>query len=101
MTSAAIRIETVELDSAGSRQISARRRSTELLERRRTEIEAAIREAAEIVRKSLDSAPDAAQWRTTSVEASFGVTLAAETGVVLTKASAEASFMVKITVERH
>jgi hypothetical protein len=34
------------------------------------------------------------------MEVTFGITLAAEAGVILSKASAEASFEVTLTVER-
>jgi hypothetical protein len=96
-----VRVETVELDAAGNRQISARRRTTELLAQRRAEIEAAIREAADLVGASLGEQPQQPGWQVSSVEATFGITVAAETGVVLTKATAEAALTVKIVVERR
>jgi Trypsin-co-occurring domain 1 len=101
VTNSAVWVETVEFDVAGGRQVSSRRRARELLQERRSEIEAAIGEAAGIVRAAADKTPDEAGWRTTSVEATFGITVAAETGVVLTKASAEASLEIKITIERR
>jgi hypothetical protein len=101
MGTSMVRIETVEFDASGSRQISARGRTTQLLAERRAEIEAAIREAADLVGASLDDRPERSGWQVSSVEASFGITVAAETGVVLTKASAEASLTVKIVVERR
>lgn len=101
MANSAIWVETVELDVTEGRQVSSRRRTRELLQERRSEIEAAISEAAGIVRAAAERTPDEAGWRTTSIEATFGITVAAETGVVLTKASAEASLEVKITIERR
>jgi hypothetical protein len=95
-----VRVETVELDAAGSRQISSKYKSTALLQERREEIQEGIRAAVDLVRDSLseDKAKDG--WRVSSVEATFGITLSAEAGVILTRASAEASFEVTLTVER-
>ncbi|WP_158851330.1 CU044_2847 family protein [Saccharothrix deserti] len=98
----AIRVETVELDASGSRQIASRRRTSSPLVERRQEIEQGIRAAVEVVRSSLSASDgeDSKGWRVSSVEATFGITLAAEAGVVLSKASAEATFEVTLTVER-
>lgn len=96
----AVRIQTVDLDVVGSRQISTKVRTTGLLAERRPEIEAGIQEAIEMVKGSLAKDTDRHGWQVSSVEATFGITVTAEAGVVLTKASAEASFEVKLTVER-
>ncbi|MEU4743974.1 CU044_2847 family protein [Actinosynnema sp. NPDC023658] len=90
----------MELDPAGSRQISAKYRSSALLEDRRDEIQDGIRAAVDVVRASLESEQERNGWQVTSVEATFGITLSAEAGVILTRASAEASFEVTLTVER-
>ena len=45
----------------------------------------------------LENAPG---WHVSSIQATFGLTLTAEAGVIVSKASAEASFEVTITVER-
>lgn len=95
-----VRIETVEFDRRGGRQISATSRTSSLLEERRAEIEAGIASAADIVRSSMVSAEEKHGWRVSSVEATFGITLSAETGVIITKASAEASLEVTMTIER-
>lgn len=96
-----IRVETVELDSSGNRQIASRRRTSSPLTERRDEIEQGIRAAVDVVRSSLDTTDeDTRGWRVASVEATFGITLAAEAGVILSKASAEATFEVTLTVER-
>jgi hypothetical protein len=47
-----VRVETAELDSAGTRQIGPRHRATEFLSKRRSDIEAAVGEACEIVQES-------------------------------------------------
>jgi hypothetical protein len=93
-----VRIETVEFDSSGTRQISARRRTTSLLEDRRAEIEAAVRAACEVVQGSVAKVDTQHGWQVTSVEAKFGIVLAAEAGVIVSRASAEASFEVTVTL---
>ena len=100
MADTKVLVETVQFDSAGNRQISTRTRTTSLLEDRREDIEAAVSEATEIIQSSaakvehMDSA-----WKVKSIEAKFGLTLAAEAGVILSKMSAEASIEVTITIE--
>lgn len=93
-------VETVEFDSAGTRQIGPRVRTTALLRDRRDDIEAAVGEASAIIQESVTKVEDKGGWRVKSLEAKFGLTLAAEAGVILSKASAEASFEVTITIER-
>ncbi|GLW93211.1 CU044_2847 family protein [Actinokineospora globicatena] len=95
-----VRVETVEFDRAGNRQISASKRTASLLVERRAEIEAGIAQTADVVRASMAATEVADGWRVTSVAATFGITLSAEAGVVITKASAEASFEVTMTIER-
>ncbi|AGP59666.1 CU044_2847 family protein [Streptomyces rapamycinicus] len=95
-----IRVETVALDDAGNRQIAGRTRTTASLGERAPEIEEAIVQASAIAQQSLAQVPQQDGWRITSLDVTFGLTLAAEAGVILTKASAEASFEVTLTVER-
>lgn len=95
-----VRVETVALDAAGSRQIAARTRTSEVLEGRAAEVEEAIVQASAIAQQSLAQVPERDGWQVTSMEVTFGLTLAAEAGVILSKASAEASFEVTLTVER-
>jgi hypothetical protein len=95
-----VRVETVELDAAGTRQISSRQRTTALLRDRRGDIEAAVGEACEIVQDSVAKVEARHGWRVGSLEAKFGLTLGAEAGVIVSKASAEASFEVTVTIER-
>ncbi|MEH6375101.1 CU044_2847 family protein [Streptomyces sp. KLMMK] len=95
-----VRVETVELDAQGSRQISSRTRRTASLEERSEELEQAITSASSIAQDALARIPERDGWRVGSLQVTFGVTLAAEAGVILSKASAEASFEVTLTVER-
>jgi NTP-dependent ternary system trypsin peptidase co-occuring protein len=99
MAAVNVRVETVELDSAGTRQIGSRHRTTALLRDRRGDIEAAVREACEIVQDSVTKVDARQGWRVSSVEAKFGLIIAAEAGVILSRASAEASFEVTVTIE--
>ncbi|MBQ0984587.1 hypothetical protein KBZ10_08660 [Streptomyces sp. F63] len=95
-----VRVETVALDTAGNRQISSRTRTTSSLGERAAEIEEAIVQASSLAQQSLAQVPERDGWRITSLDVTFGLTLAAEAGVILSKASAEASFEVTLTVER-
>ncbi|MFC5148637.1 CU044_2847 family protein [Streptomyces aureoversilis] len=95
-----VRVETVELDAQGSRQISSRTRRTASLEERSEELEQAITSASSIAQDALARIPERDGWRVGSLQVTFGVTLTAEAGVILSKASAEASFEVTLTVER-
>jgi hypothetical protein len=95
-----VRVETVELDSAGTRQIGSRHRTTALLQDRRGDVEAAVREACEVVQDSVTKVDTREGWRVSSVEAKFGLILSAEAGVIVSRATAEASFEVTVTIER-
>ncbi|ONK12593.1 CU044_2847 family protein [Streptomyces sp. MP131-18] len=100
MTVPEVRVETTELDARGARQIGARSRSSELLGDRAADVQAAIVQASDIARRALAQTPARDGWGVSSVEVTFGLTLAAEAGIILSKASAEASIEVTLTVER-
>lgn len=95
-----VRIETVEVDDDGSRQIAPRRHVSELLQRRRADIHAAIAQAVSLVEESAPATPDHNGWRVNRIQAAFGITLAAEAGVIISKASSEASLVVTVTITR-
>jgi Trypsin-co-occurring domain 1 len=96
-----VRVETVDLDSSGRRQIGQRSRTTALLRERSDDIESAVQEASAIVQRSVSKVQDKDGWQMKSVEVKFGLVLTAEAGVVLSRASAEASFEVTLTIERE
>ncbi len=96
-----VRVETVELDSSGTRQIKQRNRTTALLRDRADDIESAVQEASAIVQGSVAKVQDKDGWQMKSVEVKFGLVLTAEAGVILSRASAEASFEVTLTIERR
>jgi Trypsin-co-occurring domain 1 len=95
-----VRVETVRLDSSGTRQIRERGRTTALLRDRADDIESAVQEASAIVQGSVAKVHDKDGWGVKSVEVKFGLVLTAEAGVLLTRASAEASLEVTLTIER-
>ncbi|WP_409240311.1 CU044_2847 family protein [Streptomyces sp. PA5.6] len=95
-----VRVETVALDASGTRQISPRTRTSSSLGDRAAELEEAIVQASAIAQQSLAQVPSRDGWQVSSMEVTFGLTLAAEAGVILSKASAEASFEVTLTVAR-
>lgn len=96
----AVRVETTELDSAGRRQIAPRTRATALLTERRDQIQQAITDAIDVVRAPLTADHDTNGWHVSEVTATFGITLTAEAGVIITRAAAEASFEVVLTLQR-
>jgi hypothetical protein len=95
-----VRILTLQPAEDG-RQIGARTKLTELLDARKDDIHAAIGQAVEILRGSASQAKDETGWRVASIEATFGIVLTAEAGVVISKTSAEASLEVSITIEQR
>jgi hypothetical protein len=70
------------------------------LEDRIEDIRRAIAAEAKAVADSLGGLPAAQGWHLGEVSASFGVTLTAEAGVILSKASAEATFEVTVLYKR-
>lgn len=100
MADSSVRVETIEVTESGNRQIASKARAAELLSERRDDIHAAVAEAADVVRDSISKVPDKDGWRVSRVEANFGIKLKAEAGVILTRVGAEASFDVRIVVER-
>jgi len=73
---------------------------TDQLENRLDDIRNAIAAGASAVAESLPGLPSVTGWRLGEVEASFSVTVTAEAGVILSKASAGATFEVKVLYKR-
>jgi NTP-dependent ternary system trypsin peptidase co-occuring protein len=99
MSQAIVQIETVSVDSAGTRQIGPRSRTTAMLHDRLDDIEAAVIEASSVIQDAAAKVDHKNGWKVKRLEAKFGIILVAEAGVILSRASAEASFEVTITVE--
>jgi hypothetical protein len=100
MTKRAIMIETVEVDRHGNRQIGAHTQSAELLRDRRGDIQAAVVEAAGLIQESVDSVDEKSGWNISKVEATFGIALKVEAGIIISRVASDASFQIKVTVER-
>jgi hypothetical protein len=94
-----VRVEVVQVGPGGRRQIATDERLSELLRDRAGDFRAAIREVAELTNGVLDQ-DERAATRITRLEAKFGLTLTAETGVLIAKAGAGASFEMTMTIER-
>jgi hypothetical protein len=93
-------VEVVELDDHGNRQIGPTERITDQLINREAEVKAAIVMAARIVTTSAAGEIADAGWHVSELEAKFGITLSAEAGVIVGKASAEATFEVTLKVTK-
>jgi hypothetical protein len=70
------------------------------LEDRLADVREAVVSGARAVADSLPGLPAAEGWRLGEVSGSFGICLTAEGGVILTKASAAATFEVTVTFQR-
>lgn len=100
MADPAVRVEIVDLDRSKAQNIGRSTRITVPLEERREEIKGAIAQASDIAQGALESFPERDGWRVSSLELTFGLTLATEASVIVAKGSLEASFEVTLTVER-
>jgi hypothetical protein len=89
------------VDVRGGREIGWGANLAEQLGDRVDDVRAAITAGAKTLADSLGHLPGASGWRLGEVSASFGVTLTAEAGVLLSKASAEATFEVTVTYQRN
>jgi Trypsin-co-occurring domain 1 len=87
-------VQVVELSQG--REIRQLSNVAELLQSRTKDIQQAIVTGSQTVAGSLGSLTGVAGWSLGEVRASFGVTLAAEAGVILSKASAGATFDVTV-----
>ncbi|MEO3930780.1 CU044_2847 family protein [Micromonosporaceae bacterium B7E4] len=100
MSNTTVRVEVFPTDDADLRQIGPGRRLTTLLQERADEIGTAVRDISRMLRESVDTEPDDTGFRVSSVTSTFGLSLATSGGVVVTRASAEVSFEVTLTIER-
>ena len=84
----------------GGRQIAWGGNQAEALADRLGDVKAAIGAGARAVANSLSTLPTAQGWKLDEVTGSFGLSLTAEAGVILTKASLETTFEVTVTFKR-
>jgi Trypsin-co-occurring domain 1 len=90
-------VQVVELDAR--REIGWGSNLAQKLQDRSHDIRAAIAAGSAAVAESLDSVKPSRGWDLKEISASFGVTLTAEAGAILSRASAEATFTVTVTFE--
>jgi len=81
------------------RQIGFGTNPVDQLETRLDDISTAIKAGTNAIAESLDGLPIVNGWHVGKLSASFGLTLAAEAGVILSKASAEATFEITVTFQ--
>lgn len=91
-------VQVVPVDEG--REIGWGSSTAELLQNRLEDIRSAISEGAKAVADSLEGLPGAKGWQLGEVSAKFGVTLTAEAGVILSRASAGATFEVTVLFKR-
>ena len=91
-------VQVVPVDER--REIGWGNSTAEQLRNRMEDIRRAIAEGAKAVADSLEGLPGAKGWQLGEVSAKFGVTLTAEAGVILSKASAGATFEVTVLYKR-
>ena len=96
--SAEVWVQVVPVD--GGREISWGSNRVQSLADRLEDVKAAIAAGARAVAESLTGLPTAAGWELDEVTGSFGLSLTAEAGVILTKASVETTFEVAVTYKR-
>lgn len=82
------------------RQIGPQDRALQALQDHVDDVRAAVEQMTDLLLSTDAAQRPVTGWRVATLEATFGLTLTAEAGVIVSKASAEASLEVKITVER-
>ena len=91
-------VQVVPVDEG--REIGWGESTAEQLRNRLEDIRLAVKEGAKAVADSLEGLPGAKGWRLGEVSAKFGVTLTAQAGVILSSASAGATFEVTVLFKR-
>ena len=93
-------VQVIDMDVAADREITFGRNLAEALSDRVDDVRDAIRAGSESVAQSLTSLASPEGWRLGEVSASFGITLTGEAGVIVSKASAGATFEVSVKFTR-
>jgi hypothetical protein len=90
-------VQVVDVDTAAGREITFGKSMAEGLADRQADIRDGIEAGSRVVANSLMSVSSPEGWRLGEVSASFGITLTAEAGVIVSKATAGATFEVSVT----
>jgi hypothetical protein len=91
-------VQVVPVD--GGREIGWGAARVEVFRDRLTDVRDAVVSGARAVAESLGGLPSTEGWRLHEVSGSFGISLAAEGGVILTKATAGTTFEITVTFQR-
>ena len=91
-------VQVVPVDEG--REIGWGESTAEQLRNRLEDIRLAVKEGAKAVADSLEGLPGAKGWQLGEVSAKFGVTLTAQAGVILSSASAGATFEMTVLFKR-
>jgi hypothetical protein len=94
--SAAANVLVEIVDVGARRQITTRDRALKSLHERTAELQAAIVEGCRAVAISAQELSVVRGWQVRELEASFGVSLSGDAGIIVTKLSAAATFEVKV-----
>jgi Trypsin-co-occurring domain 1 len=93
-------VQVVDVDVAAGREISFGKSLAEGLADRQDDIRGAVEAGSQAVASSIESLPSPPGWRLGEVSAKFGITLTAEAGVIVSRASAGATFEVSVKFTR-
>lgn len=93
----------IHVATADGREIGWGETLSERLGDRKEDIKAGVEAAAQILENSIAALPSPTDWRADEVSASFGLTLTAGAGVLISKVEAGATFEVtiKFTRDKH
>ena len=93
-------VQVIDVDVAADREITFGKSLAERLGDRQDDIRGAIAAGSQTVAESIESLPSPEGWRLEEVSALFGITLTAEAGVIMSKASAGATLEVSVKFTR-
>jgi hypothetical protein len=94
-------VQVLDVDVADGREIAFGRNLVQQLTGRTDDVRGAIEAGTQTVAKSLKSLDSPQGWKLGEVSAKFGITLTAEAGVIVSSATAGATFEVSVTFTRE
>lgn len=100
MSESEVWVETVEIEGGPTSPIGGREQLAELIKNRQRDISNAVESVSTIIRGSLDRVHDDDEWQLDAFEANVGVSLAAEAGALIAKASSTGTIGIKLTYKR-